>query len=328
MGKHLTIKERYYIEISLKKKVPVKQIAEDLGKSLSCIYSEIRKGKCIQRDRYLKERKIYLADYAQRRAESSWKNKSHRKLACDDEWLSDLRDLILNKKYSPYAALVRCGSKVCEKTVYNYIHQGFIPGLKVTNLPYAKQRIRKTKRIVPYTKGLSIDERPEHINDRSVYGHWEGDTVYSSKDDRACLLTLTERKSREERIIPLPDRKAGSVLQAFDRLERSMGTETFRKTFQSITFDNGSEFALWRDIERCCRSRKKRTTVYFAHPYRSGERGTNENHNRMIRRWIPKGDDIGLYSPEEIQAIEDWINDYPRRMFGGRSSREAQGGTG
>lgn len=324
MGKHLTIKERYYIEISLKKKIPVKQIAKDLGYSKQAIYAEIKKGSCTQVDTHLREHKVYLSDYAQRQHDQKETHKGRKKLLGQkDPYLQQIAYWIKERKYSPYAANIKAGSTLCEKTIYNYVHAGYIPGLTVCHLPYARPKKKRfSKRINPYTKGQSIDQRPAHINDRSVYGHWEGDTVYSSKDDFTCLLTLTERKTREEIAIRIPDRTAASVLHAFDRLEHQLGTTSFRMKFKSITFDNGAEFSLWEKIETCSRSRAKRTTVYFAHPYRSGERGTNENHNRMIRRWNPKGDDIGLYSPAEISDIVDWINTYPRRMFGGRSSSE------
>jgi IS30 family transposase len=82
------------------------------------------------------------------------------------------------------------------------------------------------------------------------------------------------------------------------------------------------EFADWQSIERSCRTKGKRTKTFFCHPYCSCERGTNENINRMIRRWIPKGDDIGLYSSREISFIQNWINNYPRRIFNGKSSKE------
>lgn len=148
------------------------------------------------------------------------------------------------------------------------------------------------------------------------------DTVYSSKDDLHCLLVLTERMTRDEKVIRMKDRTMNSTIKALDSLERSMGTPSFRNTFKTITCDNGVEFSDFESIERSCRTKGKRTEVYYCHPYSSYERGSNENLNRMIRRWIPKGDDIGLYSPADIRFIEDWINDYPRPMFNGMSSRE------
>ena len=76
----------------------------------------------------------------------------------------------------------------------------------------------------------------------------------------------------------------------------------------------------YKGLEKSCRIKKKRTEIYYAHPYCSGERGTNENNNRLIRRWIPKGIDIGNIKVSFIKEIEDWINNYPRRLFNGNSS--------
>ena len=90
--------------------------------------------------------------------------------------------------------------------------------------------------------------------------------------------------------------------------------------FKSITFDNGVEFMGYKGIEKSCLRKKERTNIYYAHPYCSGERGTNENNNRLIRRFIPKGIDIAKIKQSKIKEIEDWINNYPRQIFGYKSS--------
>ena len=98
----------------------------------------------------------------------------------------------------------------------------------------------------------------------------------------------------------------------------------FYNKFKTITFDNGREFRNWRSLEKSYNKRRKtaRTKVYYAHSYRSEERGNNENANRLIRRFIPKGIDITLISEEYIKNIEDWINNYPRAMFSYKSTNE------
>lgn len=95
-----------------------------------------------------------------------------------------------------------------------------------------------------------------------------------------------------------------------------------RKKFKSITFDNGSEFRNYKGLERSYDKRKKtkRVSVFYVHPYRSGERGSNENNNRLVRRFLPKGTDITPISEEYIQWIEDWINNLLRPMFCFKSS--------
>lgn len=324
--KQMTEKERYYIERCKKKNMSAEEIAKDLNRNPSTIYRELKRGKCKQLNSDLTEREVYLADVGQRMHDENAHHKgTKKKLSQDDSFLQVVKYWILEKKYSPQAVCFKLKNcKCCHSTIYNYIRSGYLLGVTIENLPYAKRKkkntTKKTKR--PYGTGRSIEDRPKYINDRSVYGHWEMDTVYSSHDDLHCLLVLTERKFREEIVIRMKDRTAPSVVRALDRLERTMGTPAFRNKFKSITCDNGMEFAHWKDIERSCRTKQPRTTVYFCHPYTSCERGSNENENRMIRRWIPKGDDIGLYSPAEVKEIQEWINDYPRGIFGGMSSRE------
>lgn len=251
-----------------------------------------------------------------------------RKLSADDPFLAKVAALILDQKYSPEAALYALPDhKLCVKSIYNYVYAHRIQGVTVNSLPYArpkKDKRYKTKR-KEFERGKSIEERPREILERKEYGHWEMDTVYSSRDDLTCLLVLSERKSRDELIFKIKDRTAKSVIRALDQYERKIGSPAFREKFKTITCDNGMEFADWQSIERSCRTKKNRTTVYFCHPYCSGERGTNENSNRFIRRWIPKGDDIGLYSKAEIQAIQDWMNHYPRRQFDGLSAADLVG---
>ena len=106
-------------------------------------------------------------------------------------------------------------------------------------------------------------------------------------------------------------------------MERKYKVE-FKDKFKTITFDNGGEFRDYKALEKSYDKRKKepRVQVYYAHPYRSGERGSNENANRLIRRFIPKGTVITDISEEFIQQVEDWINNLLRPMFGFKSSLE------
>ena len=139
----------------------------------------------------------------------------------------------------------------------------------------------------------------------------------------AALLTFTERMTREEIIIKIPSKHAINISRSIAKLERKYKSE-FKKKFKTITFDNGGEFRDYKAIEKSYDKRKKepRVQVYYAHPYRSGERGSNENENRLIRRFIPKGKVITNISEEYIQEIEDWINNLLRLMFSYESSLE------
>lgn len=173
--------------------------------------------------------------------------------------------------------------------------------------------------------GESIDNRPEEVKERKVFGHWEMDTVYSAKSKgKAVLLTITERKTRKEIIVLLPNRKAETITRAVNALERKYGAVKFRTIFKSITVDNGSEFAAAEDLEKSCINKTlPRTKVYYAHPYSSWERGTNENQNGMIRRKMPKGTVFENVSAADVAAVEDWMNTYPRRVLGYKTSEMA-----
>lgn len=186
------------------------------------------------------------------------------------------------------------------------------------------KKVKKNKSASRAPAGESIEQRPEEIDEREEFGHWEGDTVYSGRGKRKttrALLTLTERKTRKEIIIAIPNRKAETVVKALDALERKLGARRFRAIFKSITFDNGTEFAAAEELERSCvNKRLPRTKVYFCHPYSSWERGTNENTNGMIRRRFPKGTNFAAVTNAQIAQAENWINNYPRKILGYKSS--------
>lgn len=172
-------------------------------------------------------------------------------------------------------------------------------------------------------RGTSIEERNEIVENREEYGHWEMDCVVGNKGgSKAVLLVLSERKLREEIIFKMPNKTQEAVIAMLNKLEKRYGKK-FKDKFKTITVDNGSEFLDFKGMERSMRNpEEQRVKIYYAHPYSSWERGTNENINKLIRRFIPKGTDIGKISKSAIKAIEKWINNYPRRIFGYKSSND------
>ena len=158
-------------------------------------------------------------------------------------------------------------------------------------------------------------------SERKIYGHWEMDTVVGGqKKGMACLLVLSERMTREEIVIKIKNKKTSSVVHALNMLERKLGSRKFREKFKTITCDNGCEFMDAKGIEKSRYTKGNRTTLYYCHPYSSYERGTNENINRMIRRFFPKGINFDTVTQKEVTMVQDWINNYPRKIFGGLSS--------
>ncbi|COC49595.1 IS1239 transposase [Streptococcus pneumoniae] len=154
--------------------------------------------------------------------------------------------------------------------------------------------------------GQSIEQRPEAINLRLENGHYEIDTVLLTRAKNYCLLVLTDRKSRHQIIRLIPNKSAEVVNQALKLILK-------QHKILSITADNGTEFNRLFDVF-------SEEHIYYAHPYASWERGTNENHNRLIRRWLPKG--TKKMTPKEVAFIEKWINNYPKKCLDYKSPRE------
>lgn len=331
MSKYIQEYERYIIETMLQDGKDPKEISKRIGKHYTTIYREIKRGTVIMRDgETWLNKKVYCADVAQRKQEENGHNKGiGLKLGNDYFFVNEITRLIKEEKYSPYAALVTVKNNkmiktnVCVTTLYSYIYSGLFMEITKKDLPYRKKKNKKnsSKRHSSHNRiAKKIEERPSEVDSRDVYGHWEMDTVYSGKNGgKDCILVLTERKTRDELLFPLPDRTAVSVVGQLDRIERACGIRAFRNKFKTITCDNGMEFSDYQGIERSIKNNGKRTEVYFCHPFCSSERGSNENQNKLIRRHIPKGADISNYSKKDIEYIQDWINNYPRKMYGGMS---------
>lgn len=204
---------------------------------------------------------------------------------------------------------------VSTSTLYRYIEKGYIPGITSKDLqekPTRKPRKPKEeKQAARPPKGTSIERRPEEIATRETFGHWEQDTVIGkSKGKKQVMLVLTERKTRYEIIAKLWDKSCKSVIRALD----SILSKYPQGTFKTITVDNGCEF---QDCNRMEHNKKgeKRLDVYYCHPYRSTERASNERANRIIRRFFPKGVSFAKYTSKDCQRVQDWMNNYPRKIL-------------
>lgn len=147
------------------------------------------------------------------------------------------------------------------------------------------------------------------------------DCVVSSKGNKGVLLVLTERHTRMSKIFKMGRKTQEEVSKVLNKLEGKYRSK-FKEIFKSITMDNGCEFINQKLIEKSIYTKKARTIAYYAHPYSSWERGSNENINKMIRRYIPKGSNIDKYTEQEIKQIEEWINNYPRKILGYKSANE------
>lgn len=332
--KHLSQNDRIKMETMLNSGHKVVEVAEYLHVHRSTIYREIKRGEYTHRNSDYTEETRYSSDLGQKNHDWNAQGKGRNIKIGNDRPLAEyIEGKIIEDKYSPEAALAAAAESGIEfttsisvRTLYRYIDKGVF--LKLTNkdLPVKGKRKKHNKRVRVQKRasaGESIENRPDEVKDREIFGHWEMDTVKGKQGvTKSCMLVLTERKTRDEIIVKLPDQKAASVVEAIDRLERKWG-DMFTKVFRSITVDNGVEFSDYEGLERSVlHEGEKRTFAFYCHPYSSWERGSNENNNRLIRRHIPKGEDFDEKQDRDIEYIENWINNYPRGIFGFKTSAQ------
>jgi IS30 family transposase len=305
MACHLTFQEREFLYRLLKKGKSKTEIAEVMGRDRSTIYRELSRNA---------RRGGYEPELAQRLAD-------RRRLACrpprklDDADTHEYVRERLEKRWSPEQIAARrqrdCRRRrsrwLCRQTIYNWID---------AEAPRWRQWLRRGGR-PPEKRGkltdcVRIDGRPEVINRRRRYGDWEGDTVVG-KGRRNALVTLVERKSGYARIGLAENLKAETTRQVTVQRMKDLPASLRR----SMTFDNGKEFAEHQQL-----GQSLDLEVYFALPYRSWQRGTNENTNGLLRQFFPKGTDFSRISHQEVARVEALLNERPRKRLGYRTPSE------
>ena len=327
LGKHLTFEDYVTIQVRLKDGWTANKIAvKELHCAPNTVRNIIKKGMT----------PLYHGKVWRFKARTAWKayedNRSHCRrnyAALDkrrflqyvedhftgyDKWSLDAcaERAVLEGKFQ------RCET-LCTKSLYNYVDLGLI-GIKNIDLPQKLSRNTKIHRSKQNKRilGRSIEERPQEVEAREEFGHWETDLVIGQKSGQDnVLLTLLERKTRQLSIVRLPDKSAESVMDAFTRMKEELGA-SYSQVFRTITTDNGSEFSRLSELEN-----GTETKVYFAHPYTSCEKGSIENHNGLLRRFIPKGKRIADYSDEDLLTVELWANGLPRKILGYQTPDEA-----
>jgi len=208
---------------------------------------------------------------------------------------------------------------VCKETIYKYIYADAKAGGTLwQSLPRAKrQRQRRCPR--PDGRGRGripnqrrIDTRPAEVATRQTVGHWEGDLINGAATT-GNLVTLVERNTRFTLIGRTASKAADEVTRTIGALFGPLPPQSRL----SLTLDNGKEFAQHETLARA-----SSLDVFFAHPYHSWERGTNENTNGLIRRLYPKGSSFAEIGVAELQRIDTFLNDRPRKCLGWRTPRE------
>ena len=309
MYQHFTPEERYEIYEKLAEKVPKSEIASSIGKHLSSVYREI------QRNRGQRGYRPKQAD-EKASARQAMKPRSVRFTAA----IRTQVEAWLREDFSPEQIAGRAKHEgiamVSHERIYQHIWQDKRAGgtlyqhLRHISKKYRKRYGSKQERGQIPNKVL-IDARPAEVESRQEIGHWEIDTVIGKSHDGA-IVTLVERTSRFTVIGKLVGKHADPCA------EKTVEILTpFSDKVKSITADNGKEFAKFERIAEALEA-----LFFFAHPYHSWERGSNENTNGLIRQYLPKFMGFGSITQEDCQRIMDKLNNRPRKVLGFRTPAE------
>ena len=318
--RRLSLKERVIIQTLLKEEKSKSYIANKLGRSRSTIGREVNKF-------VTQPGELYDADLAHWCAKEDYLNKRNLDKISTYKSLKFFVYKGLLSNWTPEQISGRLKElypnnpimSISHEAIYKHIYSRPQASL---NKKLIKLLVRKKTRRRPHKKRrgggskiinqVSIDNRPEHIENRLEIGHWEGDLVIG-KGQKSAIGTIVERKSRYTLIIKLKSRKADEIQKMFSKKLNKLN-DIFKK---SMTYDNGIEMAKHEII-----TQKTGMKIYFAHPYSSWERGTNENTNGLIRRYFPKGTDFNKVEEKKLLKIQEKLNNRPRKIIGYKTPKE------
>jgi transposase, IS30 family len=305
MASHLTFAERRILYRSKKKGKSNTEIAELMGRDRSTLYRELKRNRG-QRG-YRPKQAQRLADerrLASRRPHKMDNPEVHQYVqdGLEKYWAPDQIAGRVRRDFPRAPALW-----LSRQAIYDWINE---------HRPEWQMLLRRGGR-PPEKRGkltdcVRIDGRPDVINQRRRYGDWEGDTIVG-KGRHSALVTLVERKSGYARIGRVDSMKSDMTIRMAKRRMEDLPPGLRR----SMTFDNGKEFAEHQKL-----TRGLGLEVYFADPYVSWQRGTNENTNGLLRQYFPKRTDFTQVSHREVARVEQLLNERPRRRLGYRTPAE------
>ena len=317
----LGLKERTQIESYLAIGKTITEISMILNRPKSTISREIKRGLAHPGDRYLAEQSHMHSEIYKRIRRIGSKLRENKKLRFYvfrkllNGWSPEQ---IANRIKIDYPS--NTSMRISYESIYKFIYneaQGKIRQRLIALLAYKRpKRTSGSKRKIymgNIIDRVSIDERPESVENRKEEGHWEGDLIIG-KGQTSAVGTLVERKIRYTIIVPLQTRKSKHVVKAFAE-SLSGFSDNFLKT---LTYDNGVEMSAHKDF-----SLLTKMAVYFAHAYSSWERGTNENTNGLIRRVFGKKTNFNNVKSEDLKELQDRLNNRPRKVLGWKTPNEA-----
>ncbi|MCG3402896.1 IS30 family transposase [Staphylococcus massiliensis] len=302
---HLTTFERARIETLWSAGLSMRAIARHIHRNVSTVSREIK-------------RNATAHQYEAEKAETAYQK---RRTHCGriGKWSPELAMILSEKLASTWSPEQIIGrrfeGKLSFKTIYRWLYQGLLPETDTRCLRHKGKRQKPKETRGRFNIGTSIRKRPKGVKKRKTFGHWELDTVVSSRGkSKGCLATFVERKTRWYVALKMKDRSAASMEQAVSALHRQLPAGAFR----TATVDRGKEFACYQTLEQTLG-----ISVYFADPYTSWQRGSNENANGLLREFFPKRTDLALISGEAVRQALFLINQRPRKCLGWKTTHEA-----
>jgi IS30 family transposase len=318
-SRYLSQDDRIEIADGLARGEPVKAIAVRLGRCYQTVYREIARNR--------KPDGRYQPWYAHNRAYERRRRPRPRRFAVDAE-LRELVAVKLAKRWSPAQISRwlrrryrhRAGWQVCAETIYEGVYRGLIVPAGSQNLRtgrrYRHRRGRGRSRdgaLKQSTNMRSIHARPVHVETRRQAGHWEGDLIVGAAQ-RSAVATLVERKTRLTLLVGLPEGHSAqsvgdALISTFSKLPAGL-----RRT---LTWDQGNEMFHHQRIEQATDLR-----IYFADPHSPWQRGSNENTNGLLRQYLPKGTDLGVWTSDHLAQVAAELNDRPRLCLNDKTPRQ------
>ena len=305
----ITSGERYTLSALHKQGISQAQIARQMGRHPSTISRELRRNRSAFDGAYRPDKAVEKTNGRRSRS------RRNGQFAASDY---QLIEQLIREDYSPEQAaghLRKHGLlQISHETIYVHLLRDKKNGGALwKHLRCAKKRKRKRYGAYDSRGRLAgkkhISERPAAVEARKEFGHWEMDTIMGNHASQHCALSLVERVSGYTLLGKLADRRAETATARAIALIRDSGLP-----FKTITADNGTEFHDYKSIERATG-----VPIFFATPYHSWERGTNENTNGLIRQYLPKGKSMSDVSQHHCNAISIKLNHRPRKRHAYRS---------
>jgi IS30 family transposase len=311
--RHLNIDEREVILKMQAQQTSMRQIGERLERDAGTISRELSRNVSSTHDykphlaqRYYEKRRaeskepyrlkenVFLREYVKKKLKEYWSPEQISGRIREDQWI-----------------------QISPLTIYSWIYRDRVEGGKFYKYLRQSHRRRRKRRSGEDSRGQMpnrrmIDERPKVVNERKRIGDWEGDTIEGSKGS-GFIATHVERKTRYTVAVKMADKSADTVTKATIAAMKKLPPEKVK----TMTFDNGKEFAGFKELERGLDMRS-----YFARPYHSWERGTNENTNGLLRQFFPKGMDFGRIMQSDVDIALELLNNRPRKCLNYRTPTE------